>query len=456
MRNLDALISIAALLLASSAAATTIHVPDDQPTIAAGLAAAAAGDTVLVACGEYYESGLILPSGVTLRAAETSCAWIFGQGQGRLISGASLAPGTRVEGFVLTGGSVSAGGNGGALSFSEGTIEIRDCLLATNFADYKGGGIWLYNCVAIVERCGFQGNVADNGGGGGLAANGGELALRDSYFDGNGGIDGGGILLANCAPLIEACVFVRNDAWFWGGAVMLNGNASPTLRNCTLAGNDAYDGGGLWGCYDSAPVLENCIIAFSTDGAGLFAAPDNFHPTVITLSCCDVYGNVGGGYDGDLEDQTGLNGNFASNPLFCDLWGPDGGNLSLAAGSPCLPGGNDCGVLIGARGQGCEYPTAVPAVPARAALLPNWPNPFNPSTELRFSLSAAGPVTLAIHDLAGRCLRRLLDGAERAAGEQGLRWDGRDDAGRALPSGIYLVRLEAAGLSLSRKLTLLK
>lgn len=458
MRKLGASIPIAILLLASTSAATTIQVPDDQPTIAAGLAAASAGDTVLVACGEYYEHDLVLPAGVTLRgASQGACVWLWGESQGRLISGANLIPGSRVENFVLVGGAADASGaNGGALSMNGGTIEIRDCWFTTNRCDYKGGAVWLNECIATITGCAFTANHGENGGGGGLAAHGGELTLRDCTFDANRGIDGGGLMLAHCAPLIERCIFRDNDAWFWGGAVMLNGDAAPILRNCTLVRNDAYSGGGLWGCYDSAPVLENCIVAFNTDGSGLYAYPDPTHPTTISVSCCDVFANAEGGFGGDLADQTGLNGNFAANPLFCDLDGPDGGDLSLAAGSPCLPAGNDCGVLIGARSQGCEVATGVPAAPAHAVLLPNRPNPFNPATELRFVLAEPAAVTLAIHDLAGRRVRVLLECAARPAGEQRLTWDGRDDAGQALPSGVYLVRLAAAGEEHCRKVTLLK
>lgn len=461
MRTLGTLIFMAALLLAGSTLASTIHVPDDQPTIAAGLAAATSSDTVLVACGEYYEHGLVLPAGVTLRGDHQGvCVWLWGENQGRLISGTNLTPASRVENFgFFFGDAGGTGADGGALSFSEGTIEVRDCWFFGNQCDYKGGALALQDCVGLVERCAFTANEGEHGGGGALSAIGGELTLRDCTFESNRGIDGGAIILASCAPLIERCLFYDNDALFWGGAVMLNGNAAPILRNCTLARNDAYQGGGLWGCSDSAPVLENCIVAFNTDGAGLFAYPDPQHPTVIGVNCCDVYGNVGGGYGGDLADQTGLNGNFATDPRFCDLNGTGGEypSFGLAADSPCLPEHNGCGVLIGARDEECEIPTAVP-VPAagRVALLPNRPNPFNPSTELRFALAEPGRVTLTVHDLSGRRQRALLEAAPCPAGEQRLVWDGRNDAGVALPSGVYLLRLEAAGQTLSRKVTLLK
>ncbi len=77
-------------------------------------------------------------------------------------------------------------------------------------------------------------------------------------------------------------------------------------------------------------------------------------------------------------------------------------------------------------------------------LLQNHPNPFNPRTTIRFELPAVGHVRLAIYDVAGRLVRVLVEG-EIAAGSHEAAWDGRDAAGRAVPSGSYLARLVAGG-----------
>lgn len=102
--------------------------------------------------------------------------------------------------------------------------------------------------------------------------------------------------------------------------------------------------------------------------------------------------------------------------------------------------------------------TAVEDTPvqARAALLGNFPNPFNPSTEIRFNLTEEAEVDLAIYDVSGRRLRDLLSGEVREAGEHGVHWDGLDDGGRPAPSGVYFVRLIAADEVLSHKIQLLK
>ncbi len=75
-----------------------------------------------------------------------------------------------------------------------------------------------------------------------------------------------------------------------------------------------------------------------------------------------------------------------------------------------------------------------------ATLLGGRPNPFNPRTEIRFVLARPGEVSLRLYDARGRLVARL-EGGERPAGEQGITWEGRDAAGRELPSGVYCGRL---------------
>jgi hypothetical protein len=85
---------------------------------------------------------------------------------------------------------------------------------------------------------------------------------------------------------------------------------------------------------------------------------------------------------------------------------------------------------------------SVPQVVLR--LYQNHPNPFNPRTTIRFDLPVAGQAQLSIYDLAGRLVRVLVEG-EIPAGSHEAVWDGRDAAGRAVPSGSYLARLVAGG-----------
>jgi photosystem II stability/assembly factor-like uncharacterized protein len=95
------------------------------------------------------------------------------------------------------------------------------------------------------------------------------------------------------------------------------------------------------------------------------------------------------------------------------------------------------------------------AAPSAFALHQNYPNPFNPTTTLRFSLPQRGEVELAVYDLLGRRVATLMQGGQEG-GTHLLQWDGRDDQGRELASGVYLHCLRAGGKVETRRLLLLK
>jgi hypothetical protein len=100
--------------------------------------------------------------------------------------------------------------------------------------------------------------------------------------------------------------------------------------------------------------------------------------------------------------------------------------------------------------------TAVGDTPNVATrLLPNHPNPFNPSTTIRYELAAASDVRVLVYDAAGRQVRRLVDTRE-GAGSHSVTFDGRDDAGRPMASGVYFYRLETGTTTQTRKMVLLK
>ena len=96
------------------------------------------------------------------------------------------------------------------------------------------------------------------------------------------------------------------------------------------------------------------------------------------------------------------------------------------------------------------------ALPARTTLHPNVPNPFNPTTTIRFDLARAGHVRLHVYDVAGRLVRRLIDTALPAQRDHVAAWDGLDEAGARVSSGVYLYRLMATDVDETRKMLLLK
>jgi len=126
---------------------------------------------------------------------------------------------------------------------------------------------------------------------------------------------------------------------------------------------------------------------------------------------------------------------------------------------------DNAGMDVGVLHTWCVHvwggqPTGVPegeegAVPARYVLELARPNPFNPMTEVVYGLPEAACVTLGVYDVSGRLVRVLAEG-EMPAGYHRVRWDGRDEAGRQVASGVYFCRVQAGSFSDATKMVLLK
>jgi hypothetical protein len=378
--------------------------------------------------------------------------------------------------------------DGGGLFSADGHLvnNVFTDNIATGGNPSRGGGAYLNDGMVFDNR--FERNTADNGGG---------LYVRDLIVPLTGGIfldntatEGGGGLYVGTGE-VDTSTFVRNHAnrggglyhedhyvWhsvFWDNSVDGNGAAvlTPTqsyLIQCTIVGNTVISeeprGAQVvaWREWDEPvpalmPALHRCIAAFGHNCGVLDMIHEDFpwpqkdmpeEPSRLAY-CSLIYGNdIGYWSDNDPSDLDCI----ASDPLFCDL---EAGDLTLHSNSPALPENNDCGDLMGFFGVGCTVASGVEdSLPsAVTALLGNHPNPFNPSTTVEFALARDGQVVLEVVDLKGRRVARLVS-EHRSAGQHTVRWDGRDDAGREVPSGIYLARLVAAGSVSAHRLALIR
>ena len=95
------------------------------------------------------------------------------------------------------------------------------------------------------------------------------------------------------------------------------------------------------------------------------------------------------------------------------------------------------------------------SIPVEYQLDQNYPNPFNPTTTIRFDIPRQGRVSIQVFSLLGQRMRVLID-EEKEAGRYAVVWDGRDDGGRLVPSGVYFYRMAGEDFLRSRKLVLLK
>ncbi|TKJ40169.1 hypothetical protein CEE36_09925, partial [candidate division TA06 bacterium B3_TA06] len=78
-------------------------------------------------------------------------------------------------------------------------------------------------------------------------------------------------------------------------------------------------------------------------------------------------------------------------------------------------------------------------------------NPFKLSTDIYYSLAHSGLVNLKVYDVSGRPVKTLSSGI-KASGHYAITWDGRDDLGRAVATGVYFIRMEAGNHTATRKL----
>jgi len=406
-----------------------IRVPSDAPTVEEAVAVAIPGDTVFVECGTHYEHDIQVPSGVLLigESCKAGGTVIDAQGLGRVLYCANLDGSTLITGLTLTGG---LGDYGGGILCDNASPTIEDCWFSDNSSQYDGGGMFCRNASSpTLTDCVFSNNTAGDDGG--------ALGFRDSSN-----------------PILYGCTLADNSANDDGGA-LYGYIASPSFYNCTITGNHTPDlGSALCMNNGGSATLENTIVAFNTDGEAIACVSSN-----AALTCCDVYGNAGGDYTGCLAGQSGVDGNFSDDPLFCNA---ASGDYSLDASSLCLPDNNPACGLVGADTLGCGLSTVADqtsrSLPRTLTLGSAVPNPFNPVTEITYGVPAGnGPsrVTLNIYDALGRRVATLVD-EDRAPGSHSVTWNGTDRDGSPVASGAYFYRITWMERSETKRMVLLK
>jgi hypothetical protein len=493
-------------------------VPADAPTIQAGIDSASCGDTVFVACGTYYEHDIAMKSGIVLLSEDCGKggAIIDAQRLGSVFYCEDLDSTTVIEGFTISHGYASGWPtiSGGGLYCERSALTLRRCSLVRNRSWDYGGGVYCFDSDVTISFCTFEGDSSSNESGGGLAAFYSSPSVSDCEFSNCYASDeGGGVFLddfssptltncmvSNCvaggnagmtamlgsSPVLTDCSFIGNSAIASnGGIINCRASSYPAFLRCLFAGNSP----GLYGhvvksqndglpsfteCTfvdnldfslgqvvdvrtNSSASLENCIVAFNTSGSVVLCDGTSG----VTIACCDVYGNTGGDWVDCIAGQEGANGNFSSDPLFCDQ---EGGDYTLADASPCAPANSPpgCG-LIGVFDVACVYQSVddgeeTVSIPGAFFLGPAVPNPFNPVTEISYGIPAeSGPsrVVMTVYSPLGRNVTTLVD-TDQGSGTYRVTWDGTDHNGAAVASGVYFYRIAWNGKSETKRMVLLK
>ncbi|HVR74893.1 MAG TPA: right-handed parallel beta-helix repeat-containing protein, partial [Planctomycetota bacterium] len=305
-------------LLGDESFAETLRVPLDYPSIQAALDAAAPGDTVLVAPGEYSVTEPLTFRGkdLTLRSegGPEATRILFVEPpfdplrRSVIVFDGGETGAAALQGFTLSGGKGSQwgggaqeSGGGGILSRNGSSPTVSDCIISGNAARNGGGVLCDVDSSLTLEGCLIERNSATGIGGGVLwHSPAGEPILRDCRIRQNVASSGGGLFcLAGASPIVEGCLIEGNVAHSVAGGLCCLIDSSPRVTACRFLGNLA-SGGGAISCETStdSPVFTNCVIAGNLAvSAGALQARDGAMPSLLH---CTVTANAGEDVGGGL------------------------------------------------------------------------------------------------------------------------------------------------------------
>ncbi|MEO6463197.1 MAG: FlgD immunoglobulin-like domain containing protein [Candidatus Eisenbacteria bacterium] len=430
------------VIVAAAAAATALpgpagafvrRVPQDHARISDALAAAAPGDSVVVAAGTYSTAanGEVFPldvnaAGVSLLGAGMGLSVIDAANQAGAVR--LRAANTRLEGFTITGGLAVRGGGVFLGVGATGTPVVARNLVLANGASDRGSGIfadlstapWIHHNIVWQSYDPMLGSGGDPHGVQLFGAHG----IVEHNLIGRG--DSNGLLNEGSA----STPIVRNNIFYRNGTVGLRGRGFCALgNNATTIRNNLF--------------FENVIAAVIIRVGGV---------------PMDVSGTTANGIDpGDAVD-----GNLDADPAFVDeaaqAWQLTAGSAAIDTGWPGSPADPDGTPADLGPFWFDQATVGVPAHPVAGGLaLSAAPNPLARGGIVSFRLRVAGTpgaVTLAIHDARGRRVATLGAGA-RSGDAVDVRWDGRGDDGASAPPGVYFARATVGAQVMGSRIVLL-
>ncbi|MBD3366580.1 MAG: T9SS type A sorting domain-containing protein [Candidatus Eisenbacteria bacterium] len=295
--------------------------------------------------------------------------------------------------------------------------------------------ITLKDGVVVASSSGPGATTIQSGSGNIVAATGQSDLTRLSGFT----IDGLGTATAGLECwgsylLIEDCVFQNA-----GTGASFKYGGTPTLSECTVTGNS----NGVAVADSSTPFLEsNQIVSNGFSGVNVSGDPG----PEIGRTLADA---------NDIYDNSVFQV-FNTGPVPVDAdynyWGDVCVGDSLFYGLvDYVPWTDEAHTETYT-----ECPTGIDGETGKPFASYNYPNPFNPTTRIRYQVPAPGePVRITVYDLSGRLVRTLVDDAMPAGTHMAV-WHGRDDRGKRMSSGVYFYRIEIGDYSVERKMVMLK
>jgi hypothetical protein len=505
LRNIKSLIFaiLSLTLVSTSSSARIIHVPADSSTIQSGINGASDGDTVLVARGHYYErinfygkailvasnfifdndtttidSTIIDADTLVLEVADTGSVVVFVSGEDST---------STIEGFTIENGIGLLMGKyvrgGGGIYCEASAPSIINNVISKNHADI-GGGTYCVVCSPHIVNNTIIENASTVGGGIFCFAS--SPTISSNTIIQNCAEYGGGIYCQyTSSPAINTNIIVNNSVDYTGGGISCN-ESSPDIANNTIIRNSAdLHGGGIHCLVRSSPSVTNNVIANNLNGEGIYCEDESYP----TISYSDFWNNPDGDFVGclagvgDTTWGTNINGipcdsfyNIIRDPLFVDsLY-----DYHLQEDSPCIDAGDnsvapdsdldgnsrivdgnkdDSAVVdIGAY----EYQPLVGIAEDNLlfsasdfVVFQNYPNPFNPQTTIEYYLPKPAWVNLTIYNILGRKINTLVNDLQ-SKGKKSVIWDGKNQHGEKIGTGVYFYRLQAFDYVESKKMVIIK
>mgnify|MGYP001942606215 CR=1 FL=1 len=227
-----------------------------------------------------------------------------------------------IDGITVMGGNADpvssiTGVNdfGGGIHSSE-NLTLNQVVFTQNRACESGGAMLIENGNCMLTNCSFSGNLAINGGGGGICNNQSSTTLINCSFSGNTTIEsgGGGIFNDLSSPTITNCSFSGNSSQSTGGGGIYNRSSSPTITNCSFSGNSSTNyGGGIFND-NSSPTVTNCSFSSNSglDGGGVSNIESSATFPTFSFSSNSTIAR-GGGMHNLLSSPTLTNCSFSGN-----------------------------------------------------------------------------------------------------------------------------------------------
>ncbi len=406
---------------------------------------------------------------------------------------------------------------GGGVFAQNASVTVDGAEFRNNSCEERGAGLSIQGGVLTVRSSTFEDNASRIGFGGGIGAETSDVDVRNTGFSANsaGGIGGGLTATQAGTVTMENSVLYGNTGGSNMGAMFVITSGPFDFRNNVVMGNT----GGIGGNVASSTLDYNVWWQNGgTDLTGLVSGPGDvtgdpmfrnapggdFGLTLDSVcldagdpdaSCTDPDGSpndIGclggplavpvapsrvlnarledvGGTDMIVWDANGepdvhkyvvLFDGEAALPSVA--WNHHAEVLHPATSIPADAGAGvyhvvavDADGYVGGFSDPVTTTTSTGIIPRRLAVTSVSPNPFNPSTEIRFETPRTGRATVKVHDLRGRTVSVLVDEVLEA-GAHTVRWDGRSSDGATAASGVYFLRLVQEGESRTSKMLLSK